>query len=124
MKYTVFLPELHPVSLIYMFGVDTVYFERLQGGVRAEYAVISSPGVMLRTSCKVFLASSDSWKIAVLPLTWKHRFLIELGVGEEASGYSLGSLSVRCRGGLINKGGKEVVVVVVVVTTVVWVVGA
>jgi hypothetical protein len=51
-------------------------------------------------------------------------FLKDVGVGEEASGYSLGSRSLVARGDLITRGGNVVVVVVVVVTTVVRVAGA
>lgn len=49
----------------------------------------------------------------------KDSFLMNCGVGKDASGYSLGSLSDRCRGVWMRSGGNEVVVVVVVVTTVV-----
>lgn len=49
----------------------------------------------------------------------KDNFLMNCGVGEDASGYSFGSLSDSCRGAWMTNGGNEVVVVVVVVTTVV-----
>ena len=49
---------------------------------------------------------------------------MDVGVGEEAKGYSFGSKSYRCWGAFIKIGGKLVVVVVVVVTTVVCVAGA
>lgn len=51
-------------------------------------------------------------------------FLNDVGVGEEARGYSLGSRSLVARGDLMTRGGNVVVVVVVVVTTVVRVAGA
>lgn len=59
-----------------------------------------------------------------VPFTSKQSLLMDVGVGEEAKGYSLGSKSYRCWGALIKIGGKFVVVVVVVVTTVVCVAGA
>lgn len=63
--------------------------------------------------------SSASWNRVGVPSTSKHSLLIDVGVGDEAKGYSFGSKSYRCWGAFIMIGGKLVVVVVVVVTTVV-----
>lgn len=71
------------------------------------------------TFSRVSSVSSASWNSVGVPSTSKHNFLMDVGVGEEAKGYSFGSKSYRCWGAFIIIGGKLVVVVVVVVTTVV-----
>jgi hypothetical protein len=76
------------------------------------------------TSLIATVASSGSLNTTVFPPSSNLMFLKDVGVGEEASGYSLGSRSLVARGDLITRGGNVVVVVVVVVTTVVRVAGA
>lgn len=78
----------------------------------------------LLTCKKVSLAFSASIRYAGVPPRSKHIFFSSGGVGDDASGYNLGSRLVRERGGLKISGGNDVVVVVVVVTTVVFVAGA
>lgn len=70
------------------------------------------------------MVSSGSLKTTDFPPRSNLIFFKVDGVGDDASGYSLGSSSWAARGGFINNGGNEVVVVVVVVTTVVRVAGA
>lgn len=72
----------------------------------------------------VAVVSSGSLKTTDFPPRSNLIFFKADGVGDDASGYSLGSSSWAARGGFINNGGNEVVVVVVVVTTVVRVAGA
>lgn len=76
------------------------------------------------TSLIATVASSGSLNTTVFPPSSNLMFLNDVGVGEEARGYSLGSRSLVARGDLMTRGGNVVVVVVVVVTTVVRVAGA
>lgn len=76
------------------------------------------------TSLTALVVSSGSLNTTDFPPSSNLTFLSKSGVGDSASGYSLGSRFFIARGGFIINGGKEVVVVVVVVTTVVCVAGA
>lgn len=76
------------------------------------------------TSCTLLEAASVSSKQAVSPPASKKILRIASGACTWASGYSLGSRSIRLPGAFTHMGGKLVVVVYVVVTTVVLVAGA
>mgnify|MGYP003629407530 CR=1 FL=1 len=78
----------------------------------------------MRTSCTLLVAASASSKHASWPPASKYIFRIDSGACTWASGYTLGSRSLRLPGAFTHNGGKVVVVVYVVVTTVVLVAGA